>query len=63
MSTYKRTFAAIAAMAITVASFPMPAGAVSTSSEIRAGQLEAQQVDAENQLRAAAVPLEDRKLL
>jgi len=50
MSTFKRSFAAIAAAAITVASFPVPAGAVSTSSEIRMGQIEAQQVDAENQL-------------
>src|ERR1700681_4583571 len=48
MSTYKRTLAAFAAAAVTVASFPAPAGAVSTSTEIRQGQLEAQQVDSEN---------------
>jgi Zn-dependent protease with chaperone function len=50
MSTYKRIIAAFAAAAVTVASFPVPAGAVSTSTEIRQGQLEAQQVDSENQL-------------
>jgi predicted Zn-dependent protease len=55
MSTFKRSLAAFAATAITVASFPMPAGAVSTSSEIRQGQLEAQQVDAENSLMADPV--------
>lgn len=55
MSTYKRTLAAFAAAAITVASFPVPAGAVSTSSEIRMGQLEAQQVDAENALMSDPV--------
>jgi Zn-dependent protease with chaperone function len=50
MSTYKRTLAAFAAAAITVASFPVPAGAVSTSTEIAQGRLEAQQVDSENLL-------------
>lgn len=50
MSTFKRSLAAFAAAAITAASFPAPAGAVSTSSEIRMGQQEAQQVDAENAL-------------
>jgi len=50
MSTYKRTLAAFAAAAVTVASFPVPASAVSTSTEIRQGQLEAQQVDSENSL-------------
>src|SRR5450755_1587008 len=50
MSTFKRALAAIAAVAVTAASFPAPAGAVSTSTEIRMGQLEARQVDAENPL-------------
>ncbi|HKW44152.1 MAG TPA: M48 family metalloprotease [Candidatus Eremiobacteraceae bacterium] len=52
MSNIKRTLAAFAAAAITAATFPAPAGAVSTSSEIRMGQVEAQQVDAENALMA-----------
>lgn len=50
MSTSKRILAAFAAAAVTVASFPVPAAAVSTSTEIAQGRLEAQQVDSENQL-------------
>src|SRR5450755_1941031 len=55
MSTFKRALAAIAAVAVTAASFPAPAGAVSTSTEIRMGQQEAQQIDAENQLMSDPV--------
>ena len=45
MSTYKRTLAAFAAAAITVAAFPVPAGALSTQSERRLGQPERQAGD------------------
>ncbi len=55
MSLIKRAFAVATAVAVTAASFPLPAAAVSTATEIRMGQQEAQQVDAQNQLMSDPV--------
>ena len=55
MSMFKRALAALTAIAVTAAAFPLPAAAVSTSTEIRMGQDEARVIDGQNQLMSDPV--------